>query len=138
MKKLIFILSLLVLNVYCFAQSRTISQTTKKIVFARDGGRCQCCGSSSDLEYDHIQPFSCGGSNDASNVQLLCLPCNRSKSNSCYCKIHDKKVGYNCCSGNTQNRSSGSVSRQCTGITKSGNRCRNNTTSPSGRCHHHD
>ena len=59
----------------------------KKIVFTRDGGVCQCCGSSNSLEYDHITPFSCGGSSDVSNIQLLCQKCNRSKSNSCICKI---------------------------------------------------
>lgn len=141
MKKLIFILSLLVLSIYCFAQSRHISETTKKIVYARDGGRCQCCGSTLNLEYDHIQPFSCGGSSESYNVQLLCLPCNRSKSNSCTCKKHDRTVGRNCCSGNTSRSSSASSdmpARQCTGTTKSGSRCRLNTKSASGRCHHHD
>lgn len=138
MRFLYLILSLLLFNVSCFAQSRTISQTTKRIVFARDGGRCQCCGSYSNLEYDHITPFSCGGSSDASNVQLLCLPCNRSKSNSCYCKIHNRKVGTNCCQGSkTKSSSHSGTATQCTGITKKGNRCRNRTTNPSGRCYLH-
>lgn len=142
MKKIIFLFSLIVLSIYCFAQSRHISETTKKIVYARDGGRCQCCGSTLNLEYDHIQPFSCGGSSESYNVQLLCLPCNRSKSNSCTCKIHDRTVGRNCCSGNAGSKSPGSASeapsRQCSGITKKGSRCKNYTTSASGRCHYHD
>lgn len=130
----------------CFSQSRYISATTKKIVFTRDGGMCRCCGSSQSLEYDHVMPFSCGGSSEPSNIQLLCLKCNRSKSNSCYCKIHNTKVGYNCCDGkrskrnsskNTESSKNKSYSKQCSGITKKGVRCRKRTTNQSGRCHLH-
>jgi 5-methylcytosine-specific restriction endonuclease McrA len=147
MKKLSLILTLLLFSFCCFSQSRYISETTKKVVYTRDGGKCQCCGSFENLEYDHIIPYSCGGSSDASNIQLLCLKCNRSKSNSCYCKIHNKKVGSNCCDGksnvnqspkspSTTKKSLGSSS-QCTGTTKKGARCRNMTTNSSGRCHLH-
>ena len=66
-------------------------------MYSRDGGVCQCCWGYDYLEYDHISPYSCGGGSDISNIQLLCRECNRSKSNSCYCKIHNKKVGVNCC-----------------------------------------
>ena len=122
----------------CFAQSRYISQTTKKVVFSRDRGMCQCCGGYQSLEYDHIMPFSCGGNSSVSNIQLLCLRCNRSKSNSCYCKIHNKKVGINCCQGKTTRSKKYSTSaRQCSGTTKKGLRCKNRTKSSSGRCHHH-
>lgn len=145
MKKLILFLSILLLNLVSFAQSRHISSTTKRIVFTRDGGMCKCCGSSQLLEYDHIIPFSCGGRGDPSNVQLLCRRCNRSKSNGCFCKVHDKQVGYNCCDGKkTSSGTGGSVGRssgeatQCTGTTQKGARCRNKTTSSSGRCHYHD
>ncbi len=141
MKKICLILILVLSSVCCFAQGRNISATTKKIVFSRDGGVCQCCGSSQRLEYDHIQPYSCGGTNTASNIQLLCLKCNRSKSNSCYCKVHNKKVGINCCSGNTSKKSrsqSEVASRQCSGTTKKGKRCQKPTKNPTGRCHFHD
>ena len=99
MKKLFFVLVLFILNLYCFSQSRYIPVGTKQVVYARDGGICQCCGSSQSLEYDHIMPFSCGGTSSVSNIQLLCLQCNRSKSNSCYCKVHNRRVGVNCCDG---------------------------------------
>ncbi len=60
-------------------RTRFISQEVKHIVFERDGGRCSHCGSGSNLEYDHIVPFSRGGSNEPENIQLLCLSCNRRK-----------------------------------------------------------
>jgi hypothetical protein len=133
---LLLIISLLIINTYGYSQSRYISETTKKIVYTRDGGVCQCCGSSQNLEYDHIVPFSCGGKSDVSNIQLLCEKCNRSKSNSCYCKVHNKKVGYNCCDGKTTSKST-TTSRQCTGTTKKGERCKNKTMNPNQRCHLH-
>ena len=137
MKKLSLIITLLLFSLCSFSQSRHISATTKKIVFARDGGVCQCCGSSLNLEYDHITPFSCGGKNNASNIQLLCQKCNRSKSNSCYCKVHNRKVGRDCCDGKTTSAKSKITSSQCTGTTQKGARCKRMTTSSNGRCFSH-
>ena len=34
-----------------------------------------------DLTIDHIMPVSLGGTNDISNLQPLCMPCNRLKGN---------------------------------------------------------
>jgi hypothetical protein len=129
-------LVLILIGLQCFGQSRYISETTKKIVYNRDAGRCQCCGSSDNLEFDHITPFSCGGSSEMSNIQLLCLTCNRSKSNSCYCKVHGKKIGTNCCSSPTSTPKS-TFAQQCIGITQKGLRCRNKTTNLNGRCYLH-
>lgn len=147
LKKIGFIVTLVLLSVVCVAQSRYISSTTKKVVYTRDGGKCQCCGSFNNLEYDHITPFSCGGKSIASNIQLLCKKCNRSKSNSCICKVHNKKVGTNCCDNKTSNKKSAkhtsttkkqtNTSAQCIGLTKKGTRCKNRTTSANGRCHLH-
>lgn len=137
MKKLSLILSLLTLSICSFSQSRSISNVTKKIVFIRDDGSCQCCGSSESLEYDHIIPYSCGGESDASNIQLLCRHCNRSKQNSCYCKAHDKKVGYNCCKDEPRSSPSGGTSSQCTGTTKKGTRCQKMTKNSNERCNTH-
>ena len=147
MKKLTLILSLLLFCTYGFSQSRYIPEAVKKIVFSRDGGACQCCGSSQSLEYDHIMPFSCGGTSQVSNIQLLCLKCNRSKSNSCYCKVHNIKVGYNCCEGKTKRaksprsssttKNTSTASSQCTGTTKKGARCKNMTTNSNSRCRLH-
>jgi|TARA_R110000744_G_scaffold199194_1_gene318427 hypothetical protein len=143
MKKIILLLTILFFSIHSFGQSRYISKSTKQIVFTRDVGICQCCGSALNLEYDHIKPFSCGGDSKVSNIQLLCRKCNRSKSNSCYCKVHNKKVGNDCCKGRAAKKStnykqsSKSVTRQCTGTTKKGRRCKNRTKNSNGRCHYH-
>lgn len=138
MKKLVLLLLLLLISITSFAQSRYVSATTKKIVYTRDGGKCKCCGSSLDLEYDHITPYSCGGSSEVSNIQLLCMKCNRSKSNSCTCKVHNRRVGTNCCDKSTTISSPGkSAASQCTGTTQKGARCKKRTTNSSGRCHLH-
>ncbi len=136
MKKIFLISILLIFSIYGFSQSRYISTSTKKIVFTRDGGVCQCCGSSVSLEYDHITPFSCGGASSPSNIQLLCMRCNRSKLNSCVCKIHNSIVGTNCCAGQTTKKGT-TTARQCSGTTKKGLRCKNKITNANGRCHHH-
>jgi hypothetical protein len=68
---------------------------------------------------------------------LLCMRCNRSKSNSCVCKIHNKKVGTNCCDRKKIKKRESSTSHQCYGTTKKGARCKKRTTNSDGRCHIH-
>jgi HNH endonuclease len=63
------------------ARSRYISDPVKEEVFKRDGGQCVKCGSTRGLQYDHVIPYSRGGSNTAANIQLLCMDCNQTKSN---------------------------------------------------------
>lgn len=64
-----------------YISERAISQQVKDLVWNRDNGNCRKCGNNERLEFDHIIPFSKGGSNTYRNIQLLCEPCNRKKSN---------------------------------------------------------
>lgn len=63
--------------------SRRIIPTWVKIeVWKRDGGKCVQCGATEDLHFDHIIPFSKGGSsNTPANIQLLCGKHNVQKHN---------------------------------------------------------
>lgn len=61
--------------------SRVIPTKVKVEVWKRDKGCCVICGSNKDLHFDHIIPYSKGGSSTtAQNIQLLCSKCNLSKS----------------------------------------------------------
>ena len=64
-----------------YETTRRIPQQVMDKVWNRDNGRCVSCGSNQKLEFDHIIPFSKGGSNTYRNIQLLCESCNRQKSN---------------------------------------------------------
>ncbi|MDQ0865708.1 HNH endonuclease [Arthrobacter globiformis] len=59
---------------------RPIPEDVKVYVLNRDAGSCRACGSTAEIQYDHIIPLAMGGSNNAENLQILCGPCNRSKS----------------------------------------------------------
>lgn len=61
-------------------QNRLIPSEVKLVVWKRDGGKCVQCGSRDNLHFDHIIPFSLGGSSlTAENIQLLCARHNLQK-----------------------------------------------------------
>jgi hypothetical protein len=61
-------------------RSRIIPTVVKLEVWKRDGGRCVTCGATDELHFDHIVPFSRGGTSlRAENVQLLCARHNLEK-----------------------------------------------------------
>ena len=61
----------------------SIGESLRFEVLKRDR-HCQLCGAApkdTRLHVDHIVPRSKGGTNDPSNLQVLCVSCNRGKSN---------------------------------------------------------
>jgi len=55
------------------ARRRVIPTQVKLEVWKRDGGRCVICGAADELHFDHVVPYSKGGTSlVAENVQLLC------------------------------------------------------------------
>jgi len=56
-----------------------IPREVRRAVFERDGGKCAECGSTFDLQYDHVIPVALGGASTVENLQLLCGDCNRQK-----------------------------------------------------------
>ena len=64
-----------------FEFSRRIPTDVKRLVWERDGGKCVECGFQKDLHFDHIIPWSKGGSSiDSNNIQILCGKHNLKKS----------------------------------------------------------
>ena len=63
------------------AHRRLIPADVKKEVWVRDKGKCQLCGTTDNLHFDHDIPFSKGGSSlTAENVRILCARHNIQKS----------------------------------------------------------
>lgn len=61
-------------------KARLIPTSVKIEVWKRDKGQCVMCGSKENLHFDHIIPFSKGGSSlVVDNIQLLCAKHNLAK-----------------------------------------------------------
>lgn len=59
-----------------------ISPKTRWEVMKRDGFKCKKCGKTHEderLEVDHVIPASKGGTSEESNLEALCVTCNRGK-----------------------------------------------------------
>ena len=64
--------------------SRVISREVQFKVIRRDNNTCQICSKTvldKDIQFDHIIPWSKGGSSDESNIRILCPECNRKRGN---------------------------------------------------------
>lgn len=64
--------------------SRNISKSTIIKVIKRDGMVCQICGKNlivGEEQFDHIIPWSKGGSSDEGNIRMVCENCNKKRSN---------------------------------------------------------
>jgi hypothetical protein len=62
------------------ARRERIPSELRTFVWQRDAGRCVQCNAGEDLQFDHVIPVSKGGGNADNNLQILCGPCNRQKS----------------------------------------------------------
>ena len=61
-------------------QRRIIPSHVKLAVWKRDGGASVECGSKTNLHFDHILPYSKGGTSETEdNIQLLCMKHNIQK-----------------------------------------------------------
>lgn len=63
---------------------RQFTNSQKRTVFEKQKGVCAKCGKQCEFEEaeaDHIIPWSKGGKTEVSNCQILCVDCNRTKSN---------------------------------------------------------
>tara|TARA_B100001109_G_scaffold91795_1_gene74703 strand:+ start:167 stop:661 length:495 start_codon:yes stop_codon:yes gene_type:complete len=62
---------------------RAFTDSQKRILYERQKGICPACTEHfelSQMEADHITPWSQGGKTDLDNGQMLCRDCNRRKS----------------------------------------------------------
>jgi hypothetical protein len=67
---------------------KSIPAGIRREVWNRDGGACSfrvpgsdgVCGSRELVQIDHIKPVALGGTNEASNLRLLCAPHNRDRA----------------------------------------------------------
>ena len=63
---------------------REFSKRDKAVAYERQDGKCAICGNEFEIdqmEGDHIVPWSKGGRTTSDNCQMLCVDCNRKKSN---------------------------------------------------------
>ncbi|MDP2712237.1 MAG: HNH endonuclease signature motif containing protein [Solirubrobacteraceae bacterium] len=61
------------------ARREPVPREVKLAVFERDAGCCVECGSSFEIQYDHVIPLALGGASTVENLQILCAPCNQRK-----------------------------------------------------------
>lgn len=65
----------------CRVERAKVTNKMRFSIYNRDGNRCRKCGSTRNLEVDHIFPVSKGGKSTYDNLQTLCHVCNSKKSN---------------------------------------------------------
>jgi hypothetical protein len=70
----------LITNKQQIDHNRLIPSSVKVQVWKRDKGKCVICGSQDNLHFDHVIPYSKGGSSlVAENIQILCARHNLEK-----------------------------------------------------------
>ena len=63
----------------CRVERGKVTNKIRFMIYERDGYRCRHCGSTENLEIDHIQPIARGGKSTIDNLQTLCRNCNKFK-----------------------------------------------------------
>jgi 5-methylcytosine-specific restriction protein A len=59
------------------------NRKTRRAILERAGGRCESCRANlkpGEGDFDHILPAELGGKADATNCQLICRACHKSKT----------------------------------------------------------
>lgn len=73
----------IMMHATCWAQKRAALKSSVHLAmsahYKATGAACVRCGSTENVEADHIVSRVDGGSNDPSNYQPLCKSCNSSK-----------------------------------------------------------
>ena len=78
----------------CRVERGKVTNKIRFAIYERDGNRCRRCGSTHDLEIDHIYPISKGGKSNFANLQTLCHACNSLKSNKIEYGTRNSTAGY--------------------------------------------
>lgn len=64
---------------YHLVRTHPLTGRIKRQVKERDGHACVWCGSTKNLEVDHIVRYVDGGPNTLENLRTLCYPCHGSR-----------------------------------------------------------
>ena len=68
-------------HAYIRRELTIVYEQTYLFLAERDGLYCQVCRATERLQIDHVIPVTKGGTNDKTNLQLLCKTCNVKKGN---------------------------------------------------------
>lgn len=71
-----------------------VSDGKRTAILERDKHRCRFCKGKSDLEIDHIVPVSFGGTNDLTNLRVLCRACNTGRNTFEFLYFKDGRLGW--------------------------------------------
>jgi len=77
--------------------SRSIPREVMLQVIRRDGQACRICMRNvpdTEVEFDHIIPYTKGGPTTIANLRLLCRDCNRKKKDSLRGLVSDDPLGW--------------------------------------------